>query len=104
MEFADHHSYSRGDVRRIIEAAREAGADTVLTTEKDLVNLRRAADGSGGVAKLFEPLRLLCLRIEQEVDPDLLKFITDALPEPAKTTRGSDVADGADAKAVPHAR
>ncbi|MDA1312491.1 MAG: tetraacyldisaccharide 4'-kinase [Acidobacteria bacterium] len=104
MEFADHHSYSRGDVRRMIEAARRAGADTVLTTEKDLVNLRRAADASGGAAQLFEPLRLFWARIEQEVDPDLLKFIADALPKQAKAGRGSNAVVDVDAKAAPRTR
>ena len=35
--FADHHPYSRGDVTRLIEQARGAGAGALVTTEKDYV-------------------------------------------------------------------
>jgi tetraacyldisaccharide 4'-kinase len=37
MRFADHHVYSATDVDRIVAAARDAGASTVVTTEKDAV-------------------------------------------------------------------
>ena len=39
MSFGDHHVYSPRDVRRIGERLRAAGADHVVTTEKDLVRL-----------------------------------------------------------------
>jgi tetraacyldisaccharide 4'-kinase len=39
MTFRDHHPYSRRDVERIVSAARSAGAQVVLTTEKDFVRL-----------------------------------------------------------------
>ncbi|MBW1987943.1 MAG: tetraacyldisaccharide 4'-kinase [Deltaproteobacteria bacterium] len=39
LEFADHHAYDPADVERIVEKAREAGADCVATTEKDLARL-----------------------------------------------------------------
>ena len=34
-EFSDHHPYSGDDLAKIIEAARQAGADSLITTEKD---------------------------------------------------------------------
>jgi tetraacyldisaccharide 4'-kinase len=37
--YRDHHPYSSGDVAAIFDAARDAGARVVLTTEKDLVRL-----------------------------------------------------------------
>jgi tetraacyldisaccharide 4'-kinase len=37
--FRDHHRYSRRDVQAIVDAARAAGAASVLTTEKDFVRL-----------------------------------------------------------------
>jgi tetraacyldisaccharide 4'-kinase len=37
--FADHHPYSPRDLDEVITAARRAGADAVLTTEKDYVRL-----------------------------------------------------------------
>ena len=39
LAFRDHHRYSSSDVARIFRAAREQGADLVVTTEKDLVRL-----------------------------------------------------------------
>ena len=38
--FADHHKYSARDVEAIERAALEAGATTLITTEKDFWNLR----------------------------------------------------------------
>lgn len=40
MKFRDHHSYSRSDVSRLMNAARQAGACALVTTEKDEQNLR----------------------------------------------------------------
>lgn len=37
IAFSDHHRYSPGDVARVVAAADGAGAQTVVTTEKDLV-------------------------------------------------------------------
>lgn len=37
--FPDHHRYTASDLRSISEAAQAAGADTVVTTEKDAVRL-----------------------------------------------------------------
>jgi len=34
-EFSDHHRYSRNDLDRIIQNAQEAGAECLITTEKD---------------------------------------------------------------------
>jgi tetraacyldisaccharide 4'-kinase len=39
LTFQDHHPYSPRDVERILETARSAGAELVLTTEKDYVRL-----------------------------------------------------------------
>jgi tetraacyldisaccharide 4'-kinase len=58
LAFRDHHPYSRGDVRRIVEAARAAGADAVLTTEKDFVRLlphRPFSMPTGWVPLTMEP-------------------------------------------------
>jgi tetraacyldisaccharide 4'-kinase len=37
--FADHHSFNQQDLDRIIRAAQDAGADAIVTTEKDAVRL-----------------------------------------------------------------
>ena len=39
LAFRDHHRFSRGDVARIEAAAAAAGADVIVTTEKDAVRL-----------------------------------------------------------------
>jgi tetraacyldisaccharide 4'-kinase len=40
LALPDHHDYSDSDVAVVVEAAREVGADMVITTEKDAVRLR----------------------------------------------------------------
>jgi tetraacyldisaccharide 4'-kinase len=50
--FRDHHPFSRADVEAIVRQARAAGADLVLTTEKDLVRLAPHAPFDVPVAAL----------------------------------------------------
>jgi tetraacyldisaccharide 4'-kinase len=40
LSFRDHHRYVAADLRAIAQAVHDAGADSVLTTEKDAVRLR----------------------------------------------------------------
>jgi tetraacyldisaccharide 4'-kinase len=44
-EFPDHHWYTPGDLARVAARVREAGAEAVLTTEKDWVRLREMPRG-----------------------------------------------------------
>ncbi|HLG13961.1 MAG TPA: tetraacyldisaccharide 4'-kinase [Blastocatellia bacterium] len=37
--FGDHHEFTREDLERVTRAARDAGADAIVTTEKDAVRL-----------------------------------------------------------------
>jgi tetraacyldisaccharide 4'-kinase len=37
--FADHHHYSDGEIQELLDAAREAGARALITTEKDVQNM-----------------------------------------------------------------
>jgi tetraacyldisaccharide 4'-kinase len=37
--FKDHHAFTQEDVDRINRASSEAGADAILTTEKDAIRL-----------------------------------------------------------------
>ena len=39
MSFRDHYPYSRTDLNRMVAAAKQAGAERILTTEKDYVRL-----------------------------------------------------------------
>jgi tetraacyldisaccharide 4'-kinase len=63
--FRDHHWFSASDVERIEKMARDAGADVVITTEKDAVRLepllRRAQGGTTGTVRIswiFLPMRV----------------------------------------------
>ena len=56
LEFPDHHFYSARDLRGIEEAARRAGAEALLTTEKDLVRIEP-----------LPALPLFAARIEPEI-------------------------------------
>jgi tetraacyldisaccharide 4'-kinase len=56
--FRDHHDFSRADLDRVFAAARAAGADAVLTTEKDAVRLERHA--------LKEPVGAVPLHVDVE--------------------------------------
>jgi tetraacyldisaccharide 4'-kinase len=40
MAFRDHHRYTPRDAQRIEQAALAAGAEALITTEKDIYNLR----------------------------------------------------------------
>jgi tetraacyldisaccharide-1-P 4'-kinase len=67
----DHHHYRPWELRRMAARASAAGAELLLTTEKDFVNL------PAGAPELLAPLRLLWLRIGMEVEKqgDLLRLI-----------------------------
>ena len=60
LAFRDHHPYSRADLNRILAEAKSAGAQVVLTTEKDYVRLLR-----------FRPfaLPIECAALTMEPDP-----------------------------------
>lgn len=71
MTFRDHHPYSRADVKRIVAAARDAGAAAIVTTEKDYVRLL--------------PWRPFAMRIERAA----LTMEPDPLPEFRQWLTGS---------------
>lgn len=52
--FHDHHWFTTADLERVRQAAHDAGADAVVTTEKDAVRLGHAAGGD--VPILFLPM------------------------------------------------
>ncbi len=59
--FGDHHTYRPMELQRLLSQAREMGAEALLTTEKDFMNLPEEAD------QLVAPLPLCWLRIGVEV-------------------------------------
>jgi tetraacyldisaccharide 4'-kinase len=80
-EFPDHHGYSREDVESLAtfaqEAAREAGAELVLCTRKDLVKLRVPA--IGGVPLRAVGVELQFLAGEEALTAALAPIIIRAL-------------------------
>jgi tetraacyldisaccharide 4'-kinase len=58
--FPDHHSYSRQELGRLADAARRAGADVIVTTEKDYVRL---------LPWRPFPMAVVCATLTMEPDP-----------------------------------
>ena len=69
--FADHHSYRPLELTRLVALARAAGAEALVTTEKDALNLCDDAPA------LVVPLKLYALKIgiEIENEEELLRRI-----------------------------
>lgn len=72
ISFRDHHRYQQTDVDRLSGLKRKSGADTFITTEKDLVNL-------GTLAAQLQPLKIVQLQIELESADQALDFLLDTL-------------------------
>jgi tetraacyldisaccharide 4'-kinase len=72
LEFRDHHPYSRNDVIRILTTARSAGAEVVLTTEKDYVRLLP-------FRPLATPILGVPLRMEPDPLPEFRQFLANSL-------------------------
>ena len=70
--FSDHHSYRPVELRRVVQQARDAKAEVLVTTEKDSVNL------PPGTAELVHPFPLYGLRIgiEIENEEELLSLLS----------------------------
>lgn len=84
--FGDHHRYSADDLRQIADGAASSGADVLLTTEKDAVNLARASSGAAAAPAGDHPLAravrdLHWLRIETVVEQEdqLLGWIEEKM-------------------------
>ena len=60
--FEDHHSYQPDELRRLAQQAALAGAEALVTTEKDILNLFE------GAAEVVAPLKLYWLRIGIEIE------------------------------------
>jgi tetraacyldisaccharide 4'-kinase len=69
--FGDHHSYRPDELRRLAQQASLAGAEAIVTTEKDMLNLFE------GAAEVVAPLRLYWLKIGIEIENEekLLRLI-----------------------------
>ena len=60
--FGDHHRYRAEELRRLAGRATAAGAEALVTTEKDAINLPE------GAAMLVAPLKLRVLEIGIEIE------------------------------------
>jgi tetraacyldisaccharide 4'-kinase len=63
--FGDHHRYRPQELRRLARQAGTAGAEALVTTEKDVMNL---GVHGGGAPALLAPLKLYWLKIAVEID------------------------------------
>jgi tetraacyldisaccharide 4'-kinase len=70
--FADHYTYSQRELDRMIQAAREAGADSIVTTEKDAVRLESLNKGDF-------PIYAAQMEIESEDDVRLKSLLLRTL-------------------------
>ncbi|MBI4464290.1 MAG: tetraacyldisaccharide 4'-kinase [Acidobacteria bacterium] len=88
--FPDHHRYSAQDIARLEKLACGSGADCLLTTEKDLVNLPPNAP-------LSLPLFWAVPEVHVEEEDSLLRWLWERLgwtgrPLPATATSAQDPA------------
>ena len=60
-EFPDHHVYTAADIAMVVSRARQAGADWIVTTEKDWVRLR-------DVPGVDSDFRVLAVRLDMGLD------------------------------------
>ena len=69
--FGDHHSYSPTELQRVLAQAHTCGAEALVTTEKDALNL------CDGASEIVSPLKLYWLKIgiEIEREEELLRQI-----------------------------
>jgi tetraacyldisaccharide 4'-kinase len=84
--FGDHHRYSADDVRQIAEGAAVSNADLLLTTEKDVVNLAAALQGSPAslqvdhrVVRTLRDLHWLKIETVVEQGDELLRWIEERM-------------------------
>ena len=72
LTFRDHHRYQQRDIDRLLALRKQTGADSFITTEKDLINL-------GVLSSQLSPLLIAGLRIEiesaQQVVIEMIKTI-----------------------------
>ena len=71
-EFPDHHRYDRRDVSELCSAARQSGAQALLTTEKDLQNL-------AGVTFSEIPVYAAVIEFELAKEPVFLELLREKM-------------------------
>ena len=102
IAFRDHHWFSRRDLAAIQRAATDAGADLVVTTEKDAMRLEgiRVASGVGGVSG-GTPWAFLPYQVDVEPAQAFATWIDERLRAARNDRRRGSVRTGA--RSVPAA-
>ena len=80
--FADHHRFRRRDIEEIRRGSREAGAEMLVTTEKDLVRI-------SGWPEDGPPLYALALSVSFSGEPSFPAWIVDRLHDLFESRRVS---------------
>jgi tetraacyldisaccharide 4'-kinase len=62
--FGDHHHYKPAELERLAKQATQSGADTLVTTEKDMINFCEH------VTAIVAPHKMLWLRIGIEIEQE----------------------------------
>src|SRR5262249_22919315 len=70
--FPDHHRYTPSDVDRLLRLRSSCGANALITTEKDIINL-------GSLAERMQPLRVARLRLVLEAPEQALRTLFSTL-------------------------
>jgi len=74
VTFRDHHRYQQPDIDRLLQLKKQTGADSFITTEKDLINL-------GTLSSQLSPLLAAQLRIELESPEQVVTEIIKTIEE-----------------------
>jgi tetraacyldisaccharide 4'-kinase len=74
LAFRDHHRYTQADIDRLLQLKYKAGADSFITTRKDLINL-------GPLAGRLQPLRIAELRVKLEAPEHALNVMLEKIEE-----------------------
>ena len=76
--FRDHHAYSPGDIKELLEMRTNSGATGFVTTEKDQINL-------GGFASQLSPIAVVKLSVSIDQAEELLARVAQLVETPAST-------------------
>jgi tetraacyldisaccharide 4'-kinase len=74
LTFRDHHRYQQHNIDRLLDLKKQSGADSFITTEKDVINL-------GTLSSQLSPLLTAKLRIELESPQQLVIEITKTIEQ-----------------------
>jgi tetraacyldisaccharide 4'-kinase len=72
MIFPDHHHYTQRDIDDLLQLRKKVGAESFITTEKDIINL-------GELASRLQPFQTAVLRMELDSPEQVISEILHAL-------------------------